>query len=99
MRDSPHGIFRSCTQYPRGLTSGQSCWDAVAVAAVAAAVAAIFGSCAVAVVQLVADEPADEARAEAGRRRMGLFQYLFIVSLLLALFIVIAIRPESAIQG
>ena len=30
---------------------------------------------------------------------MGLFQYLFIVSLLLALFIVIAIRPESAIQG
>ena len=37
--------------------------------------------------------------SEAGRRRMGLFQYLFIVSLLLALFIVIAIRPESAIQG
>ena len=37
--------------------------------------------------------------SEAARRRMGLFQYLFIVSLLLALFIVIAIRPERAIMG
>ena len=37
--------------------------------------------------------------SEAGRQRMGLFQYLFILSLLLALFIVIAIRPEIAIQG
>ena len=37
--------------------------------------------------------------SEAARRRMGLFQYLFIVSLLLALFIVIAIRPERAIVG
>ena len=35
--------------------------------------------------------------SKAEKRRMGLFQYLFILSLLLALFIVIALRPESAI--
>ena len=37
--------------------------------------------------------------SESARRQMGLFQYLFIVSLLLVLFMIIAIRPERAIMG
>ena len=31
VRDSPHGVFGSCTRYPRVLPDGVSCWDTFVV--------------------------------------------------------------------